>query len=187
MKWVGIFFSQAGFFYSCFKDIQPLLESSARDLLAKAVPFDNDVTTVNEVCRQMYRETSLLPLKLWLCAFEDTFTLDQFVTARGLRSIPLHHKEAIRRVAVGSPGPHRSYEKVLQSLQEVLLIRSGPADSDQSRDSIFSSKYTPVETGYADRHLTTRQMNLKKQSLCNRSVREWKQNTRASSSRRSLP
>ncbi|KAF2622309.1 hypothetical protein BU25DRAFT_463055 [Macroventuria anomochaeta] len=121
MNWSGIF-SPTGFSYSCFNDLQPLLESPARGLLAKAVPFDTDITLLSRVCRQMHQDTSLLPFKLWVWSFEDAFTLDQFVTARGLGSIAVHHKEAIRRVAVTPPGPHRSHEKVLQSLQEVLLI-----------------------------------------------------------------
>lgn len=130
MNWAGIF-SPAGYSYSCFNDLQPLLDSSARDLFSKAIPFDRDVTTLGRVCRQMRQDTSLLPFKLWIWAFEDAFTLDQFVTARGLGSIPVHHKEAIRKVAVTPPGHHRSHEKVLQGLQEVLLIGSvRPAEDD---------------------------------------------------------
>lgn len=121
MNWAGIF-SPTGYSYSCFNDLEPLLESSARDLFTKAVPFDTDVITLSRVCRQMRQDTSLLPFKLWVWAFEDAFTLDQFVTARGLGSIPVHHKEAIRKVAVAPPGHHRSHEKVLKSLQEVFLI-----------------------------------------------------------------
>lgn len=118
MNWIGIF-SPTGFSYSCFDDLRPLLESSTRDLLANAVSFGADVTILNRVCRQMHQDTILLPFKLWIWAFEDTFTLDQFVTARGLGVIPLHHKESIRKVAVAPPGPHRSHEKVLRGLQEV--------------------------------------------------------------------
>lgn len=135
MNWVGIF-SPTGFSYSCFNDIQPLLESSARDLLGKAVPFGTDVTTLTRVCRQMHQDTSVLPFKLWVWTFEDAFTLDQFVTAKGLGVIPLRQKEAIRRVAVAPPGPHRSHEKVLQSMQEVLLISfTQPAIAHQTEGS----------------------------------------------------
>jgi hypothetical protein len=141
MNWAGIF-SPRGYSYSCFNDLQPLLESSARDLFSKAVPFDTDVITLGRVCRQMRQDTSLMPFQLWIWAFEDAFTLDQFVTARGLGSIPVHHKEAIRKVAVAPPGHHRSHETVLQGLQEVLLISSvRPAeDDDQAEPAIPSSR-----------------------------------------------
>lgn len=123
MNWAGIF-SPTGYSYSCFTDLHPLLESSTHDLRSRAVPFDTDVTTLTRVCHQLHQDTSLLPFKLWVWAFEDAFTLDQFVTARGLGCIPVHHKNAIRRVAVAPPGHHQSHEKVLQNLQEVLLIGS---------------------------------------------------------------
>lgn len=130
MNWAGIF-SPTGYSYSCFSDLQPLLDCSPRDLNSNAVPFHTDVTTLGRVCRQMYQDTSLLPFKLWVWAFEDAFTLDQFVTARGLGCIPVRHKEAIRRVAVAPPGHHQSHEKVLQGLQEVLLISSiRPSSND---------------------------------------------------------
>lgn len=155
MNWAGIF-SPRGYSYSCFNDLQPLLDSSARDLFSKAVPFDTDVTTLGRVCRQMRQDTSLMPFKLWIWAFEDTFTLDQFVTARGLGSIPIHHKEAIRKVAVAPPGHHRSHEKVLQGLQEVLLITSvrpaeddnlaGPTSSSSRRDVIRLRRDTLTDT-----------------------------------------
>lgn len=123
MCWAGIF-SPRGYSYSCFNDLQPLLNLSTRDLLSKVVPFGTDVRTLGRVCRQMHQDTSLIPFKLWIWAFEDAFTLDQFVTARGLGSIPVHYKEAIRRVAVAPPGHHRSHERILQGLQEVILIGS---------------------------------------------------------------
>lgn len=123
MNWAGIF-SPTGYSYSCFNDLQPMLESSTRDLHLNAVPFGTDVILLNRVCRQMHQDTTVLPFKSWLWAFEDAFTLDQFVTARGLGCIPVHHKEAIRRIAVAPPGHHQSHEKVLQSLQEVFLIGS---------------------------------------------------------------
>lgn len=132
MNWAGIF-SPTGYSYSCFNDLQPLLESSARDLHSKAVPFDKDVTLLSQVCRQMHQDTFSLPFKLWVWAFEDAFTLDQFVTARGLGSIPVHHKEEIRRVAVAPPGHHRSHEKVLQSLQEVYLISGSQLSADHGQ------------------------------------------------------
>lgn len=123
MNWAGIF-SPTGYSYSCFNDLQPMLAFSTRDLHLNAVPFGTDVTILSRVCRQMHQDTTVLPFKLWLWTFEDAFTLDQFVTARGLGCIPVHHKEAIRRIAVAPPGHHQSHEKVLQSLQEVLLIGS---------------------------------------------------------------
>lgn len=143
MNWVGIF-SPRGYTYSCFNDLRPLLESSSRDLYTKAVPFGTNVTTTSRVCRQMYQDTSLLPFKLWIWAFEDAFTLDQFVTARGLGSIPVHHKEAIRKVAVAPPGHHRSHEKVLRGLQEVLLISSvrHAEGDDQTEPSAPGSRVT---------------------------------------------
>lgn len=141
MNWVGIF-SPTGFSYSCFNDLQPLLDPPASDLLAKAVPFTSDITILNLVCRQMHQDTSLIPFKSWVWSFEDAFTLDLFVTAKRLSSIPIHHKEAIRRVAVAPPGPHRSHERVLQSLQEVLLIRSGdlPVENDQHNNISLPSR-----------------------------------------------
>jgi hypothetical protein len=134
MNWVGIF-SPAGFLYSCFNSLQPLLESSARDLIPKAVPFDSDITVLSRVCWQMYHETSSLPFQLFTWAFDDVFTLDQFVTAKG--PFPLHQKEVIRRVAVASPGPHRSHEGVLRNLQEVLLMSTKYLfeEHDQSEES----------------------------------------------------
>src|SRR5690242_11447980 len=38
MNWAGIF-SPTGYSYSCFSDIQPLLDCSPRDLHSNAVPF----------------------------------------------------------------------------------------------------------------------------------------------------
>lgn len=139
MNWAGIF-SPTGYLYSCFNDLQPLLECSTRDLLAMAVPFDKDVTTLTQVCYQMHQDTHLLPFKLWVWAFEDAFTLDQFVTARGLGCIPLQHKHAIRRLAVAPPGHHRSHEKVLHSLQDVLLISSTLPSEDTEPARAASSK-----------------------------------------------
>jgi hypothetical protein len=139
MSWAGIF-SPRGYSYSCFNSLQPL-----RDLFSKAVPFDTDVTTLGRVCRQMHQDTSLMPFKLWIWAFEDAFTLDQFVTARGLGSIPMHHKEAIRKVAVAPPGHHRSHEMILQGLQEVLLISHvRPAEDDDQAEPTASASRRDV-------------------------------------------
>lgn len=138
MKWVGIS-SPAGFLYNCFNNLQPLLDTPARDLLAKAVPFHNDITILSRVCRQMHEETSSIPFKLYTFVFEDVFTLDHFVMA-SLGTIPLHHKQAIHRVAVAPPGPHRTHEKFLQSLQEVLLIDlSCRVGGDEQSDGIATS------------------------------------------------
>jgi hypothetical protein len=124
MSWAGIF-SPRGYSYSCFNSLQPLLDSPTRDLFSKAVPFDTDVTTLGRVCRQMHQDTSLMPFKLWIWAFEDAFTLDQFVTARGLGSIPMHHKEAIRKVAVAPPGHHKKYfSSVMYDLLRTMIKRS---------------------------------------------------------------
>jgi hypothetical protein len=141
MDWAGIF-SPTGYSYNCFNDLQPLLEPSARDLHSKAVPFGTDVTILSRVCRQMRKDTFSLPLQLWVWASEDTITLDQFVTAGGLGSIPVRHKEAIRRVAVTPPGLRRSHEKILQSLQEVYLIGGthSVAGDDQVDGSPSSSR-----------------------------------------------
>lgn len=143
--WAGIF-SPIGYSYSCFDDLRPLLESSTRDLLSLAVPFNTDVTLLTRICHQMRQDTSLLPFKLWVWAFEDVFTLDQFVTARGLGCIPVHHKNAIRRLAVAQPGHHRSHEKVLQNLQEVLLIGS----------SLSPAVFEPVGASSTPRRSLTR-------------------------------
>lgn len=141
--WAGIF-SPRAYSYSCFNDVQTLLESSACDLHTKAVPFGTDLNTLSRICRQTRQDTSLLPFKLWIWAFEDAFTLDHFVTAWGLGSIPVHHKEAIRTIAVAPPGHHRSHEKVLTGLQEVLLIGSvRPAENDDQRESTASA-FRPV-------------------------------------------
>jgi|SRR5690242_11518238 len=137
--WTGIF-SPTGFFYKCFDDLQPLLECSTRDL-SKTVPFGTAITTLSSVCRQMHQDTRLIPFKLWIWAFEDAFTLDQFVTAKGLGRIPSQHKHAIRRLAVAPPGHHRSHEKVLQNLQEVLLI--SPALSYQGVEPTGAASSKP--------------------------------------------
>ena len=76
MNWAGIF-SPRGYSYSCFDDLRPLLDSSSRDLFSKAVPFNTDVITLGRVCRQMRQDTSLMPFKLWIWAFEDAFTLEE--------------------------------------------------------------------------------------------------------------
>ncbi|KAJ8111872.1 hypothetical protein OPT61_g5639 [Boeremia exigua] len=140
MSWVGIF-SPAGYSYRCFDDLQPLLICSTRDLDLKAVPFGKDVAVLSCVCRQMRQDTATLPFKLWVWAFEDAFTLDQFVTVKGLGCIPVHHKNAIRRVAVPPPGHHQSHEKVLQGLQELLLI--GSAVSSAGNDQPDAASLTP--------------------------------------------
>lgn len=155
MNWTGIF-SPTGFFYNCFDDLQPLLECSTRDLLSKAVSFGTAITALSSVCRQMRQETCLIPFKLWIWAFEDAFTLDQFVTARGLGRIHVQHKHAIRRLAVAPPGHHRSHEKVLQNLQEVLLINptlsyqgvepTGAASSKPRRSIVHLRRDTLTDT-----------------------------------------
>lgn len=87
----------------------------------------------------MRQDTVLLPFKLWIWSFEDAFMLDQFVTAQGLGSIPFHHKEAIRKVAVAPPGHLRSHEKILRDLQKELMISSmRPARNDDQPESSAS-------------------------------------------------
>lgn len=122
MDWAEVF-SPTGCSYSCSNDLRLLLASSSCGPHSKAVPFDADVTILSRVCRQMCQDTPFLPFKLWVRALEDTFILDQFVTAGSLESTPVRHKEAIRKVAVAPPGHHQLHEELLKSLQEAYLIR----------------------------------------------------------------
>jgi hypothetical protein len=119
INWTGIC-QPAGFLYCFFDSLVPLLESSTRELLTKTVPLACDIFALSRVCQQMREETSNLPFKMHTWAFEDAFTLDQFVTTNG--KIPVRCKESIRRVALPPPGPSRVNERVLKGLKEVLLI-----------------------------------------------------------------
>jgi hypothetical protein len=124
MKWTGIF-TPAGFVYTCLEDNEPLLESSESKTLAHAMAFGLEIHSLSHTCRQMQKETAHLPFKLYTWAFESAFTLDQWVSMKS--RVPVQYKSAIRTVAVPTPGPHRSSERILQNLYEVLLI--GASDS----------------------------------------------------------
>lgn len=119
MTWSGVCIP-SGFAYTCLENTYPLLEIHQKDVLAKAVPFGADVTVLSQVCRQLHREGSTLPFRLYIWAFETAFTLDQFICMK--RKIPLQCKNAIKTVAMPTPGPYRSSERVLLGLTTVLLI-----------------------------------------------------------------
>lgn len=128
MNWSGVCIP-SGFSYSCLEDTTPLLESHEKRMRQKVVPFGPDVTILSQVCRQTHKETATLPFKLYVWAFETPFTLDQFVSVK--RLVKLEHKNAIRTVALPTPGPYRSSERILLDLQTVLLIGSFKPDNTE--------------------------------------------------------
>jgi hypothetical protein len=119
MKWTGIC-APSGYQYACLENTQPLLASHERKILSHAVPFGPDLRQLSQTCQQIHRETAYLPFETYIWAFETAFTLDQWVSMKD--SVPLEHKNAIRTVAVPSPGPYRTSERVLLNLAEVHLI-----------------------------------------------------------------
>jgi hypothetical protein len=121
IKWTGICIP-AGFVYVCLENNLPLLEPSESKTFGHAMPFGIEIHSLSHTCRQMHKETAHLPFKLYTWAFESAFTLDQWVSMKSL--VPVQYKNAIRTVAVPTPGPHRSSERILQRLCEVLLIGS---------------------------------------------------------------
>lgn len=119
MKWSGIC-TPAGFQYICLEDTDPLLASHERKTLSHAVPFGPELRVLSQTCRQIHRETAHLPFETHIWSFETAFTLDQWVSMKS--QVPLAHKNTIRTVAVPTPGPYRSSERILLSLHEVLLV-----------------------------------------------------------------
>jgi hypothetical protein len=119
MKWTGIC-TPAGFLYSCLEDIQPLLESGESKILAHAVPFGPEIHSLSQTCRQMQEETANLPFKAYTWAFETAFTLDQWVSMKS--QIPVQYKNAIRTVAVPTPGVYQSSQRILLSLYKIFLV-----------------------------------------------------------------
>ncbi|KAF2027054.1 hypothetical protein EK21DRAFT_115174 [Setomelanomma holmii] len=149
-KWTGIC-TPAGFSYACLEDTEPLLESRESKVLQHAVSFGQDYLSLGQTCRQIQNETACLPFKIYIWAFETAFTLDQWVSMKS--NIPMQHKNAIRTVAVPTPGPYRSSERILLSLNEVLLIgnfsstgESGPASVDTGRGIIKLTKDKASDT-----------------------------------------
>ncbi|KAH7359803.1 hypothetical protein BKA66DRAFT_573913 [Pyrenochaeta sp. MPI-SDFR-AT-0127] len=132
MNWSGVCIP-SGFSYSCLEETSSLLESHEKRMRKLAVPFGPDVTVLSRVCHQTYKETVALPFKLYVWAFETAFTLDQFVSVK--RLVKLEHKSAIRTVAVPTPGPYRSSERILLDLQTVLLIGSFKSDRTGLEDA----------------------------------------------------
>ena len=119
MFWSGVCIP-SGFSYRCLEDTQALLENQQTDVLAKAIPFGPDMTVLSKVSRQMRKETAILPFQFYIWAFETAWTMDQFVCMK--REIPVEYKNAIRMVAVPTPGPYQASEKVLADLHTVLLV-----------------------------------------------------------------
>lgn len=128
-KWTGIC-TPAGFSYACLEDTEPLLESRESKVLKHAVPFGQDYLSLGSTCRQIQKETACIPFKIYTWAFETAFTLDQWVSMKS--NIPVQHKNAIRTVAVPTPGPYRSSERTLLNLNEVLLIGTFKPSTDST-------------------------------------------------------
>jgi hypothetical protein len=99
-------------------------------VLKHAVPFGPDYLSLGSTCRQIQKETACIPFKIYTWAFETAFTLDQWVSMKS--NIPIQHKNAIRTVAVPTPGPYRSSERTLLNLNEVLLIGTFQPSTDST-------------------------------------------------------
>lgn len=137
MSWTGVCIP-SGFFYNCLNDTHPLLESLQKTVLAKCVPFGASLTVLSQICRQMHEETAILPFQCYIWAFETPWTLDQFISMK--RTIPEHHKKAIRIIAVPSPGPYQSNERVLSDLHTILLVGSYKHDSTSETTTMIDSE-----------------------------------------------
>ncbi|KAH7072062.1 hypothetical protein BKA63DRAFT_567992 [Paraphoma chrysanthemicola] len=126
-KWTGIF-TPAGFSYACLESTEPLLEPRESEVLKHAVPFGQDYLNLGHLCRQIQKETACLPFTVYTWAFETAFTLDQWVSMKS--NIPVQYKNAIRKVAVPTPGPYQSSDRTLLSLNQVLLIGTFKSSND---------------------------------------------------------
>jgi hypothetical protein len=156
-RWTGIC-TPAGFTYLCLEDAQPLAISHERNLERHAVSFGSDVLNLSQICRQIHEETATLPFKTYTWSFETAFTLEQWVSMKF--RIPLEHKNAIRKVAVPTPGPYRSSERILTDLQEVLLIgkpNNATTVYDDSRN--LQSPMHPIITLKRDKATNTWKQN----------------------------
>lgn len=138
MSWSGVCIP-SGFLYCCLNNTTPLLEAHQKSILAQAVTFGPDLVVLSQVCRQMRKETAILPFQCYVWAFETPWTLDQFISMK--RSIPNQYKYAIRMVAVPTPGPYRSSERVLTDLHTVLLIGPVKIDANNMNDTPLSSAH----------------------------------------------
>lgn len=122
LEWTGICIP-SGFTYSCLENERSLLDLGDSSILEYVTPFGRDFHSLIETCRQVKNEVECLPFNSYTWAFESAFTLDQWVFMKS--HISSHRKGLIRRVAVPTPGPYRSSERILLGLQEVLLV--GPS------------------------------------------------------------
>lgn len=127
MKWSGIC-TPSGFSYSCLDNLSSLLEPLESTVHTHFVPLGTNFRYLNETCRQIHGETACLPFKNYTWAFESVFTLDQWVSMKSCVSV--ERKRCVRRVAVPTPGPYRSSERVLGDLNEVLLVGSTVGGGD---------------------------------------------------------
>lgn len=121
IHWTGMG-NPSGYKYACLDDAKHLLERRENDLLAYAVPFGPDLHGLVNTCRQLHQETACLPYRTHTWAFENPFTLEQWLLSKTL--IPAQHKLAIRTVAVADPGPYRSSERLMSDLGKIILIGS---------------------------------------------------------------
>lgn len=119
MNWACTY-AQDGFVYECLEDNRLRQEKDERNGSSHSTPFGADIRVLGQICRKMHEETALLPFENFTWAFETAFTLDEWLSKEA--GIPMSCKEAIRTVAVPSPGPYRSSERALSNLRELLLI-----------------------------------------------------------------
>jgi hypothetical protein len=141
MKWTGIC-TPAGFRYSCLEDTKPLLSPHECLIMSHTVPFGSDWHALGQTCRQMHAETSWLPFQTFTWSFETAFTLDQWVSTKD--RIPAYNKNAIRTVAVPTPGPYQSSEQKLSSLREILLFGVNNAMTTVAEEDTDSDKMGPA-------------------------------------------
>jgi hypothetical protein len=132
INWTGMC-NPSGFKYACLEDPKHLLQHGETRILEHAVPFGPDLHGLVRTCRQMRKDTACLPFTSFTWAFENAFTLEQWVSTKSF--IPVQHKYAIRTVAVPTPGPYRSSERRLSNLREIVLIGfCNPSDGSFSSD-----------------------------------------------------
>ena len=79
------------------------------------------------VCRQLYRETALLPYSLNVWSFENYYVMKRYILKE--KRLPLLQRRAIRTLLVGSElscrGLSKTMVKYLGGLEVLLMEKNG--------------------------------------------------------------
>ncbi|KAF2849640.1 hypothetical protein T440DRAFT_555627 [Plenodomus tracheiphilus IPT5] len=132
MLWTGVFIP-SGFAYHCLPSSAPLISPTEKELLTNVISFSPDISTLTLICKQMHRETAILPFQTWVWAFDTPWTLDQWVSLkRG--NVKQESKRSVRTVAVPMPGVFGSSESLMGDLCTVLLTGRFRLEGEESKE-----------------------------------------------------